>query len=77
VSLRRRRRAFLRIDDLASHPEENLAPEQLAVWWNVDVQTIRKWVRVGSLEAYRLGRALRVRKAVALEFEDRGRLRAS
>lgn len=72
---RTRRRTFLTIQDLATHPEQNLAPEQLAVWWNVEVQTVRKWVREGALKGFRVGRALRIRRSVAAGFEERGRMR--
>lgn len=73
---RTRRRQFLRIENLATHPEENLAPEQLAAWWNVEIQTIRAWARKGAFECFRAGRALRIVRASALAFEQRNRLRA-
>lgn len=74
---RTRRKAFALIDDLATHHEPNLAPEQLAAYWNVEVQTIRKWIRVGVLAGFRLGSVLRVRREVAVMFERRQRPKAS
>jgi excisionase family DNA binding protein len=72
---RTRQKLFRRIVDLSTHDEVNLAPEQLAELWNVEVQTIRKWVRENALEGFRVGRALRIRREVALAFEEAGQLR--
>lgn len=65
----KRKKVYAVIGDLATHPEKNLAPEQLAVYWNVEPQTIRKWVREGLLSGFRVGRSMRVRRDVAEAFE--------
>lgn len=65
----KRKKVYTAIIDLGTHAEVNLAPEQLAAYWNVDPQTIRKWVREGLLRGFRVGRAMRVRRDVALVFE--------
>lgn len=72
---RRRRKVFLKVEDLATHPEPNLAVEQLAPYWNVEVQTVRKWIREDALPGFRVGRSLRVKKTVALAFEKAGQLK--
>jgi excisionase family DNA binding protein len=75
---RTRRKTFAVIEDLATHPEANLAVEQLAAWWAVEVQTVRKWIRLGKLPAFRVGgRAVRVKRIDALAFEDAGKLKAA
>jgi excisionase family DNA binding protein len=71
---RTRQKRFATIEDLEIHPEANLAPEQLAKYWGVEVQTIRKWARAGALPAFRVGRALRVKRLRALAFERKGQL---
>lgn len=72
---RRRRKSYAKIEDLATHDEPNLALQQLAGYWNVEVQTIGKWIRAGLLPAFYVGRSPRVKRADALAFEEKGKLR--
>lgn len=74
---RTRRKTFAKVRDLKTHDEEWLAVEQLAPHWNVEEQTIRKWVRTGALPAVRFGRALRIKRVDALAFEQAGQLKAA
>lgn len=67
--MKRRRKTFQVILDLATHDEVYLALEQLARLWNVELPTLRKWVREGALPGKRVGRVLRVKTADALAFE--------
>ena len=72
----RRARPFAAIVDLATHPEAHVAVEQLAAYWNLDVQTVRKWIRLGRLPGYRFGRVLRAKTVDALAFEQRSQVAA-
>jgi excisionase family DNA binding protein len=72
---RRRRKTYAKIEDLATHPEPNLALQQLAAYWNVEVQTLRKWIREQALVAFHVGRSPRVKRADALAFEQASQLR--
>ena len=74
---RTRRKTFKRIVSLETHDEEWLAVEQLAPLWNVEQQTVRKWVRTGVLAAVRFGRAVRIKRVDALAFEQAGQLKAA
>jgi excisionase family DNA binding protein len=60
--------------DLESHPERYLALEQLAAYWSLHVQTLRKWVREGAIPAAKFGRATRVKVVDACAFERRSRI---
>ena len=35
--------------------EQILKPTELAAWWQVDVSTVRRWIRDGDLEAFNVG----------------------
>ena len=74
---RRRRTRGQKIERLETHEEVNLTLEQLADYWNVAVQTLRKWIRVGHLPGFRVGRAMRVRRADALAYERREHLKTA
>lgn len=67
----------MKIEDLQTHEEVNLAAEQLAAYWNVEVQTVRKWVRERVLTGFRVGRALRVPRQAALRFQESQHLQST
>lgn len=68
---RTRRRTFTAISDLDSHPEAYCEVEALANYWKVATQTVRKWIRDGSLPAAKFGRVRRVRTIDARDFDRR------
>jgi hypothetical protein len=65
-----------RIADLATHPEPNLSPRQLADYWGKDIETIHRWIRKGALRARKVGvgppasRCWLIRREDAVEFES-------
>jgi len=67
----RRRRDVPAIVDLATETRVWLRLEPLAVYWDVTMQGIRKWIRQGALPASRFGRSWRVKTTAAREFESR------
>lgn len=71
---KRRKKLFAKIEDLGTHPEVNVNCQQLGPYWNVEAQTIRKWIRNGALASFRVGRSVRVKVADALAFERRNDL---
>lgn len=58
-----------RIEDLATHEEPNVRVGELAQYWGVRVETVRKWIRFGKLPAVLVGRSLRVKRDDAAAFE--------
>ena len=44
-----------KIIDLATHPDPNVTPRQLADYWNKDIETIHRWIRKGALRAFKIG----------------------
>lgn len=44
-------------------PDEFLTPNEAAREWKRDPQTIRKMVREGRLQGYKLGRNIRIRRS--------------
>lgn len=75
MTRRRRRKPFIPIKDLSTHAEPFVVLPALRAYWQVDDQTLRKWIREDALPAYRLGHAWRVKTADALAFQERNRFR--
>lgn len=74
---RRRRRPGPQIHDLGTHQGAYVTLPSLKAYWQVEYQTLRKWVQGGYLPAYRFGRLWRVRTADALAFERQNLYKAS
>jgi len=67
-----------RITSWESWPHEFVSVASLALRWCESPHTVRKWIRLGRLDAYRLGhRSLRVTTASAMQFEADNRLAKS
>ena len=71
MTRRRRPRTFRKVEDLETHDEVNLRGEQLADYWGVSMSAISKWARTGAMAGFRVGRALRFKRAAALAFEKK------
>jgi len=55
-----------------------VSPQELAVRWGVDAETVRRWVKADILPARRIGLKLwRIDLRAALEFERRQRITVS
>ena len=74
MTKKRWRRTEPAIVDLAADARPWLKLEPLAVYWSVEIQTLRKWIRAGKLAATRFGRVWRVKRVDAVAFEEEGRL---
>lgn len=70
----RRRKPFTPITDLATYPHQYVVLPALKEYWQVEHQTLVKWIKEGSLPAYKFGRSWRVKTADALAFEERNRV---
>lgn len=67
-----------RIDSLDTYAEPHVSLRQLALYWQVDRRTLRKWIENGDLPATRLStKVWRIRTHDAKVFESTARLRAS
>lgn len=64
-----RRRRPRPVEDLATSRRPSLAVADLALTWGVTEAAVRKWIAAGVLRAFRVGRAVRVRRREALRFE--------
>lgn len=63
------KRALADIYALKTHDQNLLAPAQLADYWGVGLETIRRWLRSGALKGLKLGRGWRVELTEARAFE--------
>jgi excisionase family DNA binding protein len=73
----RRRRPTPIISSLATHQAPYVTLPSLRLYWQVEYQTLHKWVRAGILPAYRFGRMWRIRTDDARAFEQRSLHQAS
>lgn len=73
----RRRRPTPTITSLTTHQAPYVTLPSLKTYWQVEYQTLHKWVRAGILPAYRFGRMWRIRTEDALAFEQNCLHRAS
>jgi excisionase family DNA binding protein len=51
--------------------ERPLTPEQLAVHWGCSANHVRNLIKRGELQAFRLGRLIRIPAAAVDEFQQR------
>lgn len=70
----RRRRPTPIIVSLSTHQAPFVTLPALRLYWQLEYQTLRKWVMDGYLPAYRFGRMWRVRTEDARLFEQQCRL---
>ena len=59
------------IDNLATWRPAHVTVQQLADYWGIHQDTIKRWLKSGSLKGGRIGRAWRIKTDEARMFEMR------
>jgi excisionase family DNA binding protein len=72
----RPRRGGRRITDLPTHPDAYVKVGAFAQYLDVRGKTVRKWIKAGTLPAYRLNGHWRIAKIDALAFIERARFQS-
>lgn len=55
----------------ASEPQSFLTPQEVSSLLRVSVYTVRRWIKEGSLPAYKVGRGWRISKAEMAHWLER------